>query len=135
MYYNTTSETGATLKRAHHKVTRQEKYVLGAINDIDPNGDGFTTDELCNLIIARIQVKFERELREKWDAQDSFDDVFQFIREHYSRTRSVIISVRRSVTDLKDAGFIEITDKKRKGSQGVNNRIYRRSKEFEEKAN
>lgn len=98
--------------------------------ECDPDNKGLTTDEVNTIVRQRKQRTFYSELQKLTEANTSFDQLYQFIEDHYVRLQHTLISIRRAMTDLcsDDIGILEMTNQKRVGTSGRNNYVYRRKK-------
>lgn len=97
MHYNTTNEKGVTLQRFEKITGKQERYIYRMFKMYN----ALTTDQIYQIIKSRSEKQGK-----------TIDD-------------RAIISIRRAVTDLYNAGLIEKTEYKKKASSGRMNYVYK----------
>ena len=102
MYYNTTNESGDTLKRSKEKAMSQEEKVLQYFRTYDNLG---ATPERCLRHFKIMEKLSER----RWH-------------------NTPITSIRRTFSDLRKRGLIVKTDKKIKGDYNKDIHVWRLAK-------
>jgi len=108
------------------KCNKQEIYILKVFYQHDPHNNGLTTDELYSIVRERKMRRFRDDLEVMYSQHLAYSDVFKFIDDHYTKMTHALISIRRSVTDLAEAGILVKTEQKRKGTSGIMNCVYKR---------
>jgi Fe2+ or Zn2+ uptake regulation protein len=131
-FHNTTGETGTQLQRLEDLVSKQDLYV---INIYLSSKTGLTAYEVFEIVRERKDKRLSQQLRNQMDdfmnyaltegsAQMIAKRIKDFIIKRDKDNQVSLISIRRSITNLMDAGYLIKTDQKRKGATGRNNHVY-----------
>ena len=110
-FHNTTNETTETVRVRNIISNSQENYILNVFLAQD-KGSGFTTSDIVKLIW---DLKYEGNLQGKTDWEKGV------IASRLS------INVKRSMSNLQEAGYLIKTNKKRDGYFGAKVCIYQMS--------